>query len=161
MSAEILAKRAEIQARLATMQAQMRGPGGPPGPARPTPGSHNPLLHSAHLPPPPPPPTLLPPAPPAGATGSGGGGPKLDPELARKIAEARALVERMTQKRNQPVHNPYLVSNSHRTVNSMLLWMADLGLGFRRAGAPSPRLRRLWTRPWRVVVDSGWQLTHS
>lgn len=85
---DIAAKRAEIQAKLAAMKARSQ-PGAVPPPS--------------HLPPPPPPPTLLPPATPQA-------NPNLDPELARKIADARRAIEAMTQKRNAPVNNPYLVS---------------------------------------------------
>jgi len=96
---DIAAKQAEIRAKLAAMKAKLPGLAGPPGAA----GSASPS-------PAPPPPTSsrpnLPPVP-------GLPKPNLDPELARKIAEAKRKVEEMAA-RNQAAKtkvNPYLVSS--------------------------------------------------
>ena len=63
----------------------------------------------------------------------------MDPELARKIAEARALVERMTQKKNQPVHNPYLVSPDRTSSSIRLLGTcADSSCVLQSGGSAAP-----------------------
>ncbi|GAA5857738.1 hypothetical protein JCM8547_005965 [Rhodosporidiobolus lusitaniae] len=97
---DIAAKRAEIQAKLAAMKAAgtMSG-GGAPSPA-PLPSSSS----SASLPSRP---TPAAPAPAAGGSG-------LDPELARKIAEAKRKVAEMAarkQAQDQARANPYLSAN--------------------------------------------------
>ncbi|GAA5929131.1 U4/U6-U5 snRNP complex subunit PRP3 [Sporobolomyces koalae] len=88
---DIAAKQAEIRAKLAAMKAKLPGLAGPPGASLPPPAT------SAARPP-------LPPVP-------GLPKPNVDPELARKIAEAKRKVEEMAA-RNQaaakPKVNPYL-----------------------------------------------------
>lgn len=94
---DIAAKRAEIQAKLAAMKAAGSLP-----------------TASAATPPPPPPSASIPPRPPAGVGPAppAGGKPNLDPELARKIAEAKRKVAEMAAKKqaqDQARANPYLV----------------------------------------------------
>ena len=94
-SIDILAKRAEIQAKLAAMRKMAPGGAG----AAPSP----PPSLSA----PPPPPSNLPPVP-------GLPRPNLDPDLAKKVAEAKRLVESMQAKKRAAAMpaNPYLVSSA-------------------------------------------------
>ncbi|GAA5910380.1 U4/U6-U5 snRNP complex subunit PRP3 [Sporobolomyces salmoneus] len=96
---DIAAKQAEIRAKLAAMKAKLPGLAGPPGSA--------------------PPPSSLPSAPVPSSSGPprsnlpavpGLPKPNVDPELARKIAEAKRKVEEMAA-RNQAAKtkvNPYL-----------------------------------------------------
>lgn len=90
---DIMAKRAEIQAKLAAMRKMAPGGGGA-APSPPPPSSA----------PPPPPPNL--PAVP------GLPRPNLDPDLAKKVADAKRLVESMQAKKRAAAMpaNPYLVS---------------------------------------------------
>lgn len=94
---DIAAKRAEIQAKLAAMKAASSGGAAPPP-------------SSASIPPRPPVPTTLPsranmPAIP------GLPQPNVDPELARKIAEAKRKVAEMAARKQaaETKINPYLV----------------------------------------------------
>lgn len=92
----ILAKRAEIQAKLAAMRKMAPGGG----------------LNTAS----PPPPSSAPPPPPPSSSGlpavPGLPKPNLDPDLAKKVADAKRLVESMQAKKRAAMQpqNPYLVS---------------------------------------------------
>ncbi|BGP16780.1 U4/U5/U6 small nuclear ribonucleoprotein prp3 [Rhodosporidiobolus nylandii] len=103
---DIAAKRAEIQAKLAAMKAAGGLPAAPPatGAARP----------------PPPPPSAGLPARPGSALPAVPGlpTPNLDPELAKKIAEAKRKVAEMAarkQKEEQARANPYLSASFQGT----------------------------------------------
>lgn len=91
---DIAAKRAEIQAKLAAMRRMAPGGGATSTPSPPPSSSA----------PPPPPPNL--PAVP------GLPRPNLDPDLAKKVADAKRLVESMQAKKRAAAMpaNPYLVS---------------------------------------------------
>ncbi|KAK4054206.1 U4/U5/U6 small nuclear ribonucleoprotein prp3 [Microbotryomycetes sp. JL201] len=95
MSIDIAAKRAEIQAKLAAMQKLKAGAA--------------PSLPSSAPPPPPPPSSAAPPPPPKTAA-PGLPQPNLDPDLAKKVADARRLVESMQAKKRAAMTtvNPYL-----------------------------------------------------
>lgn len=104
MAVDILAKRAEIQAKLAAMRKMGAGPDAGANQATPSP-------------PPPAPPASAPPPPPSrGAAGlpavPGLPRPNLDPDLAKKVADAKRLVESMQAKKRAAMvpQNPYLVS---------------------------------------------------
>ncbi|GAA5907707.1 hypothetical protein JCM5296_007447 [Sporobolomyces johnsonii] len=97
---DIAAKQAEIRAKLAAMKAKLPGLAGGPGAgsASPSPG--------------PPPPAAAAPAPPRSSLPPVPGLPKpnVDPELARKIAEAKRKVEEMAARKKaaETKANPYL-----------------------------------------------------
>ncbi|GAA5973865.1 hypothetical protein JCM11641_003202 [Rhodosporidiobolus odoratus] len=100
---DIAAKRAEIQAKLAAMKAGGGNAARPP---------------TSAAPPPPPPSAGLPPRPGQGPASlpavPGLPRPNLDPELAKKIAEAKRKVAEMAakkQKEEQARANPYLSAN--------------------------------------------------
>ncbi|KAM0789506.1 hypothetical protein ACM66B_000325 [Microbotryomycetes sp. NB124-2] len=97
MSIDIAAKRAEIQAKLAAMQKLKAGGASAASPAPPS------------VAPPPPPPSsssAAPPRPPV----SGLPQPNVDPDLAKKVADAKRLVESMQAKKRAAMTtvNPYL-----------------------------------------------------
>lgn len=106
---DIAAKRAEIQAKLAAMKAAAGGgaPGIAPAPVAPVPTRAPPPTSS--LPPRP----NVPAAPAAPAS-------SLDPELARKIAEAKRKVAEMAARKQaaETKVNPYLVCPPRRKVSS-------------------------------------------
>mgnify|MGYP001567750883 FL=1 len=91
ISALVAAKRAEVQAKLAAMRSKMMNGGAAP---------------PATAPPPPPPAgrSTLPPVP-------GLPKPNLDPDLARKVADAKKLVESFQARSRAAAMpaNPYLV----------------------------------------------------
>ncbi|BGP55964.1 U4/U5/U6 small nuclear ribonucleoprotein prp3 [Rhodotorula sphaerocarpa] len=99
---DIAAKRAEIQAKLAAMKAAAGGgaPGIAPAPVAPVPTR------------PPPPTSSLPPRPnvPAAPAAPAAPASNLDPELARKIAEAKRKVAEMAARKQaaETKVNPYL-----------------------------------------------------
>lgn len=87
---DIAAKRAEIQAKLAAMRAMAAGGGNTATPSPPPSSLGRPPLSVPGLP-----------------------APNLDPDLARKVAEAKRAVEAMNAKKRAaaaPPVNPYLVS---------------------------------------------------
>lgn len=90
---DIMAKRAEIQAKLAAMRKLAPGGGAASTPS-------------------PPPPSSLPPPPPSLPSVPGLPRPNLDPDLAKKVADAKRLVESMQAKKRAAAMpaNPYLVS---------------------------------------------------
>ncbi|GAA6032393.1 hypothetical protein JCM8097_008152 [Rhodosporidiobolus ruineniae] len=98
---DIAAKRAEIQAKLAAMKANGGLPPAPPAAARP-----------------PPPPSAGLPARPVAVAAPGATPAGVDPELAKKIAEAKRKVAEMAarkQAEEQAKANPYLSSSFQGT----------------------------------------------
>jgi hypothetical protein len=131
ISALVAQKRAEVQAKLAAMRSKMAG--APP----------------ANAPPPPPPSSsrsTLPPVP-------GLPKPNLDPDLARKVADAKRLVESFALKGRSfaaPV-NPYMVSPrfSFALVSLLTRRRTDVRLQHQlRRTTPSSTLPSLGEEDW-------------